>query len=472
MADSVSPKAGRFRMGLSVRLLILTVFFVMVAEILILAPSIARYRKAYLEEHIARGHLASLALQATPDHMVSRELEAELLDHAGAYAVALKSGERRLLALHRPMPPGIDLTFNLDGTTFFGWIRDAAEAMARDGNRVLRVMGRSAQDPEMTVEIVIDEAPMRDAMFGYTGRILFLSVGISLFTAGLVFLSLQWLMVRPMRNLTAAMTAFRENPEDPARTLASTGRGDEIGVAEQELAAMQDEVRGALRQKNRLATLGAAVAKVNHDLRNSLATAVLASDRLSNIEDPEVKKVTPRLYDAIDRAVSLCSQTLNYVSDSEPHVHRELFHLSELVEEVRASLRPTDGDGNAFVMRNEVPFETSVEADRQQLFRVLGNLGQNARLAGAHTVTVRAEADDEGLCIDVIDDGPGMPPKAQEKLFQPFAGSARKGGTGLGLVICHDIMLAHGGSIRLLETGETGTSFRLTLPHQTQPPMH
>lgn len=454
----------RFPLGLSGRLLVLTVFFVMVAEAMILAPSVARYRKTYLEEHIARGHLASLALEATADHMVSGELEEKLLDHAGAYSVALKEGERKLLVLRRPMPPGIDASFNLDGMTFFGWLRDGWDTVVQDANRVLMVMGYSPRNPDVMIEIVIDEAPMRDEMLGYAGRILTLSVIISFSTAGLVFLSLQWLMVRPMRHITGAMIAFRQNPEDEATTLPPSERGDEIGVAQRELAAMQQEVRGALRQKGRLATLGAAVAKVNHDLRNSLATAVLASDKLTNIEDPEVQKVAPRLYDAIDRAVSLCSQTLNYVSDSEPILQRDLFHLSELIDEVRAALRHEAKDGSDFKLRNEVPFETSVSADRQHLFRVLANLGRNARQAGATTATIRVGEGAGGLVLDVVDDGPGLPPKARDKLFQPFAGSARKGGTGLGLVISQEIMRAHGGDIQLVETGEAGTTFRLTLP--------
>src|SRR5690606_5767639 len=110
----------------------------------------------------------------------------------------------------------------------------------------------------------------------------------------LVYLSLQWLLVRPMRALTQNMTAFSEAPEDETRIIVPSGRSDEIGIAERQLQAMQHGLRAALRQKAHLAALGAAVARINHDLRNILSSASLMSDRLAHIEAPEVKRIAPR----------------------------------------------------------------------------------------------------------------------------------------------------------------------------------
>src|SRR5262249_30113336 len=160
----------------------------------------------------------------------------------------------------------------------------------------------SPKHPQATIEIVIDEAPMRLALIDYSQRILALSVFISLITATLLYLSLQWLMVRPLRRLIEGMMAFREDPEDVSRSIAATGRSDEIGVAEREFAEMQAGLRSALHQKTRLAALGTAVTKINHDLRNILATAGLVSDRLAGSDDPEVKRIAPTLVKAIDRA--------------------------------------------------------------------------------------------------------------------------------------------------------------------------
>ncbi len=454
--------------SLSARLLVLTVFFVMLAEVLIYAPSAGRFRLTYLEERLAAGHLAILALQATPDYMVSAELEAELLNHAGAYVVALKRPDGvKLMLGQRPVPP-IAASFDLGQAGFFRLIGEAFVTLTQTGNRVLRVVGQSPKHPEAIVEVVIDEAPMRTALIDYSGRVLALSIVISVFTAALVYLSLQWLMVRPMRRMTQSMMAFRAAPEDAARMITPSDRRDEIGVAQRELAEMQAGLRAALHHKTHLAALGAAVTKISHDLRNILATARLVSDRLGASGDPEVKRTTPVLLAAIDRAVELCSRTLDFTREGPPPLARSRFALGELVDEVGAALKPTLNGAAAWRMTGGA--DIRVEADRDQLFRVLQNLGQNAFEAGASTVEIAAsEAPDGadgpgGTVIEIADNGPGLAPRALDKLFQPFAGTGRAGGTGLGLAIARDLMRAHGGEIRLVSSTAEGTVFRLDLP--------
>ncbi len=456
--------------SLSARLLVMTVLFIMFAEFLIYAPSISRFRKVYLEQHIASAHLAMLALAATPDGMVSEDLEKELLIHAGAYGIVLRRTNMKLLMLSTKMPPRVDATFDLRDmgeSDILTWLVDAFSALAQKENRILRVIGVSPHDSSVDIEVVLDETPMREAMYAYSARILQLSIVISLLAAGLVYLSIQWLTVRPLRRITRSMMAFHENPEDETLTIRTSNRSDEVGVAQRELAAMQKELRVALLQKTRLATLGAAVAKINHDLRNSLATAVLVSDRLADIDDPEVQKVTPRLYTAIDRAVNLCSQTLDYVSEVAPPLHVARFNLHDLVAEAGSSFAALQTGDKSLVLVNRVEKDLYVIADREQIYRVLSNLGINAFEAGAGTLTVTAAAGSvKGgrLVIDVADDGPGLERKAKDRLFQPFAGSARDGGTGLGLIIVRDIMRAHGGDISLRKSDETGVTFRLDLP--------
>jgi signal transduction histidine kinase len=468
MNDVAPPLIQRqgVRLGLSARLLLLTVAFVMLSELFIYAPSIAQFRKSYLEKHIASADLATIALDETFGVEASPEMEAALLQGVGAYGIILRHPERKILALSDEMPPMADVIVDLRSDNFLMWMGDAFQALGQDRNRVMRVMGPSPRDPNVLIEVVMDEAPMVREMYVYSGGILSLSIVISLVTAGLVYLSLQWLLVRPMRRITASMTAFRADPEDEGRIIVPAARGDEIGVAQRELAVMQSELRAALRQKTRLATLGAAVAKINHDLRNSLSTAVLVSDRLADIDDPEVKKVTPRLYDAIDRAVKLCSQTLNFVRDLRPALNISRFPLSELVDGVGAELTGETPEAGMPVLANAVPAGLTVEADREQLFRAVSNLVRNAREAGAREVRVAAAGNGDTVCLEIADDGPGMPEKARQRLFQPFAGSARKGGTGLGLVIARDIMKAHGGDLVLADTGSGGTVFRVSLPSQ------
>jgi signal transduction histidine kinase len=454
----IDKRSGRpaVAMGLSGRLLALTVMFVMLAEVLIYVPSISRFRKGYLEDQIAKAHLAILAVGADPDKAVGQRLERDLLEHAGAYGIVLKKPDRRMLMLSKEMPPAVDVTFDLREGMFARWIGEALEALAQPRNRVMRVVAASPGEPDATIEVLIDETPMREAMYAFSVRILTLSIIISLFTAGLVYFSLQWLMVRPIVQLTNSMMRFRESPEDETVTTQVTERTDEIGLAQRELLAMQTELRAALHQKTRLAALGAAMAKINHDLRNTLAVAMLASDRLTTIDDPVVKRVTPQLYNAIDHAVALCKQTLDFVRHAGPVIRPRTFRLADLVTELGNAAGTPRIDGHGL--------DIEIRADREQLYRVLANLAVNAGEAGAGVLRIDARRVGDRVLIDVADDGPGIPPPAREHLFQPFSGSTRDGGTGLGLVIAREIINAHGGELTLAETGEKGTVFRIDLP--------
>ena len=448
--------------NLSARLLLLTVAFVMLAEVLIYAPSVGRFRLVYLEERLAAAHLAILTLDATPDQMIGKGLERELLEHVRAYSVGLTRPGAGKLMLMVTAPGPVDASFDLRESSFFGLIRDAFVTLMQDGDRVLRVVGVSSKDGATLVELVLDEAPLRVGMPGYSERILALSLGISLFTAALVYLSLHLLMVRPMRRITHSMALFRADPEDPTRIIRPSARSDEIGIAQRELAEMQLGLRSALQQRARLAALGAGVTRISHDLGNILATARLVSDRLSDSEDPEVRRITPTLLGAIDRAVNLCAQTLSFTREGAPKVERSRFDLGELVSEVGASV-PEQLSGEA-EWRNLIDPRLEVAADREQLYRVLSNLGRNAIQAGASRIEIGARREDDRVVIEFRDDGPGLSPRARERLFEPFAGSSRAGGTGLGLAIARELMRAHGGDIRLERSTSEGTCFRLDLP--------
>lgn len=438
--------------------------FVMLSEVFIYLPSIARFRLDYLAQRISAAHLATLALEATPEHMISDALRVELLHHAAAYAIIIaRPGDvRRVLA--GDMPPAAEALYDLRTTTMLDAIGEALMTLAQGDGRVIRVVGASPKDERVVVEVLLEEAPLRRQMIAYSWRILQLSVIISLVTAALVYLSLQWLMVRPLRRIADNMVAFREAPEDPARVIRPTTRGDEIGTTQRELAAMEEGLRAALGQQSRLAALGIAVAKINHDLRNALSAASLVSDQLGNSADPKVRRLAPTLATAIDRAIALCSQTLDYVRSGPPAPIRSRFALAELVGEAGGIVGLlTEGRTQ---WRNLVPADLEIEADRDQLLRVFVNLGRNAAEAGAKEVRIAVSAGDSSdrLAIDVADDGPGLPSKARDKLFTPFAGSVKAGGTGLGLAISREIARAHNGELELAGTSGQGTVFRLSLP--------
>src|SRR5438045_5102372 len=100
--------------SLSARLLVLTIFFVMLCEVLIFVPSVARYRMAWLDNHIAAGHIAILAMEASPTGQVDPALKNELLRHVGAHAVILHRPDGVVQMLDSPTPPKPDVTFDLN----------------------------------------------------------------------------------------------------------------------------------------------------------------------------------------------------------------------------------------------------------------------------------------------------------------------------------------------------------------------
>lgn len=464
-AQSVRPARRNLAFGLSWRILGLVVAAVMLAEVAIFLPSIARFRLVYLEQLVERGALAALALDATPDNMINEDLKRTLLDHARVDAVALVEPNRAKRALMnvepRPEMPG----FKLKDRSALGLIWDALSAMSHDGSRYIRVVGGSMRLPKAKVWIVVDEMPMRAAMYDYAGRILVLSIIVALSTAALLYLALRWMVVRPLQSLSADMTAFRRAPEDVGTERPPTQRNDEIGVVDREFQNLQRELRASLRQKSRLAEVGAATNKINHDLRNMLSTARLLSDRLARSDDERTRSLAPTILNTIDRAARLASDAIEYVRERPTPKLAEV-DLADLVAEVGVILQEQGEDRDPNLLRvwqNEIHSDR-VMADRDLLYRVFLNLGRNAFECGATSVTVRCRADGRFLLIDVVDNGPGIPSAVASQLFQPFTTGGRAGGAGLGLAIARDLVRLHGGEITLAESSDQGTTFRFTLP--------
>lgn len=452
--------------GLSWRILALVVTAVMTAEVFIFLPSIARFREVHLEQLIESGTLAALALDATPDNMVTEEVKRSLLNHARVDAVVLVEPNRPKRALMNIEPRPDMPSYNLKDRGALGLIWDALATMTYDGSRHIRVGGESMRLPAAMVWIVVDELPMRLAMYAYAGRILALSIIIAVFTAVLLYLGLRWLVIRPLQDLSSDMTAFRRAPEEGGTERAPTQRNDEIGVVDREFQNLQRELRASLRQKSRLAEVGAATNKINHDLRNMLSTARLLSDRLARSGDERTRVLAPTILNTIDRAARLASDAIEYVRD-RPAPRLAMLDLADLVDEAGIALQEQGEDSTPNLVRawlNAVDEGCPARADRDLLYRIFVNLGRNAFEAGATTVTIRSRTGGGFLLIDVADNGPGVPPAVAAQLFRPFTTGGRAGGAGLGLAIARDLVRAHGGDIALTETGASGTTFRFTLP--------
>jgi signal transduction histidine kinase len=473
---------ARRSLGLPGKLLLLTSIFVMLAEILIFVPSLANFRVNWLADRINAAHLAALASDAVPGGTVPASLRIELLSTAQVRGIAVRRmGQRRMVlppdedlkidATHdmRPMASGL-----FDGIAArVQLIFDAMAAFTMPPTWTMRVLGQPnalrqgdlaspfAYAPDDFVEILLPGAPLRDAMTRFGLNILGLSLIISGITAALVYFALSGLLVRPMMRLASNMTRFREMPEDASRIIVPSNRTDEIGVTERELARMQSELVHLLQQRNRLAQLGLAVSKVNHDLRNMLATAQLMSDRLAALPDPAVQRFAPKLIASLDRAISFCNDTLTYGRAEEAGPRRTRFPLRLLADEVGEGLGLPH---ERMTWSLKIDRQLEIDADRDHLFRILNNLVRNAVQAieagggQSGVITITAVRENGAVAIRVADNGPGVPEKALANLFQAFKGGARKGGTGLGLAIAAELITAHGGQLRH-EAGQPGAIF-------------
>ncbi|NCO86474.1 MAG: HAMP domain-containing histidine kinase [Rhodobacterales bacterium] len=452
--------------SLSGRFLVLTTVFVMLAEVLIFVPSVARFREDYLLLRLERAQIASLALLA--DDMLDADLEQELLTNAGVFNVVLRRDEVRQLALSSPIPAPIHATYDLRAPTAAALIGDAMALLWDRENRIIRVIGEPVKDGGLLIEVTMATGPLRAAMVDYGLNILYLSLVISVVTAALLFYAVRGLLVRPIKGVVAAMQSYAAAPEDARRIISPAASITELREAETALQSLQTQLTGALKQKERLAQLGGAVAKVSHDLRNILTTAQLFVDRIEGSQDPLVRRMAPKLVGSITRAVNLCEGTLAFGRAEEPPPALARVPLAAIVNDVIDAERLAAGDHD-LSFAEDVPAGLLVRADGEQLYRVLLNLVRNARQAIVATgkpgeICLRASEDDEAWWIHIFDTGPGLPAKAREHLFQPFQGGATKGGAGLGLAISAELLRGHGGLLELRRSDATGTEFALCLP--------
>jgi signal transduction histidine kinase len=452
-------------MGLSAKLLTLTVIFVMIAEILIFVPSVASFRRNWLDDRLAAAQVAVLVLEAAPREGLPAGLEAQLLDGVGALAIAARTGGARRLLAQENLPPEVGRTVDLRDKGRIESIVESLDIMFNGAERRIRVIGRSVGGADF-VEIVIDENPLRDAMLEFARNIAWLSIFIAGLTAALLFLALNLLIIRPVKRLAGNVMAFAGDPENPNRIVEPSGRADELGDAEIALAGMERTLSGALREKKRLAAVGLAVSKINHDLRNMLASAQLLSDRIGESKDPSVQRFGPKLIATLNRAIDFCQSTLAYGRVAEQDPKRRPTALAALAGDVAESLLLNQQGQPRF--ENRVAADLRVDVDPDQMFRVLSNLLRNAvqALSSARTpepvITIAAERAGSRTVIRLSDNGPGVPARVRESLFEAFSGSTSAGGAGLGLAIAAELVRLNGGSITLEDEGP-GAVFRIEI---------
>jgi signal transduction histidine kinase len=464
-----APENGKvpFSARLSTRILALTILFVMLAEVLIFVPSVTNMRLSWLRDRLNTAAAAAIVIDGLPKVELPRPLQDSTLMATGTKAIALHKEDITRMIVVSDMPPMINAQYDLSDMSFLPNARDALGTLLFGGDQVFSVRGPIGAS-KMEIELVMEDAALRKAMLVYCREILLFTIIISLVTAFLIYIVINRILIRPVARMTASMQDFAADPSNPSAILQPPKGADELALAARHLAAMQVELQRTIKQQKNLADLGLAVSKINHDMRNILSSAQLMSDRLADVGDPVIRGLSSKLVRTLGRAIGYSSEVLAYGRSSETAPRRNRIALRPLVEDAGEILGLNTGTDIRFI--SDLPRNLEVDADPEQLFRVIYNLCRNAVQAlenddnNAKTITVSAQREGKTVHLLIDDNGPGMPPKALDNLFSAFRGSARAGGTGLGLAIARELIEAHRGTIMLDDKPGRGTRFHITLP--------
>ena len=471
MATQTRAMPGPFS-GLSVKIIATIIVVILAVEVVIYLPSAANFRQSWLNDRLRVGTVAAHVLDAVPDAMnLPRTLTDRLLNSAGALAIVYRrEGQSQLLVLDNVELPREAVTVDMRQRDPATLIMGVLDTLLFGSNRTLRIVGEENGQPDRVIEVLMPEAPLRADLLVYSRNLFFLSLILAIITSAVLYVFVSRILIAPIRRLTANMVDFSEAPENPGLIMAPSDRQDEIGVMERGLATMETDLYSMLRQRRHLADLGLAVAKINHDLRNTLTSAQLLSDQVANVDDPKVQRLAPRLVQSIDKAIGFAQSVLDYGRQSATPPRPVPVDLHLLLDE--AAFDAGLVGHPSIRWRNGVPDAVSISADPDQFARIFDNLFKNAReaLEAANGkieepyVEVVFDETPDWLVLTVSDNGPGLPPRARENLFVAFEGSAKAGGTGLGLAIARELTEAHGGRLNYVDQ-PLGTRFDVTLPH-------
>ncbi len=461
-----------FFKGLSFKLIGTIIVAILLIEIFIYLPSVSNFRVNWLNDKLSSATVAISVLDVVPDVMdLPDGLGDKLLDNAGAIAIVYRrDGQSKLISHSEIDMPTSVIRADMRNSDPMELILGALESLLFGTNRVYNIVGVVQGQKAALIEVLVFEKPLRDAMITYSRNILILSLIVALITSAIIFIYINLVIISPISNLTKNMIAFRKNPKNASLIINESPRKDEIGIACRELRSMESDLFSMLKQRQHLADLGMAVAKINHDLRNMLNSVQLLSGQVARLDDPEVQHLAPRLVHSLDKAINFAQSVLEYGHQNSTPPKMLPVDLFSLVDEVAI-------DGGVFShpkikFINQVPDNISLMVDPEQMARIMLNLIKNAtqafevegvRVSEAQILVKYENRDDEGIAIIISDNGPGLPPRAKENLFKAFEGSARAGGVGLGLIIARELSEAHGGKLEFIEQ-EKGARFDICLP--------
>ena len=276
-------------------------------------------------------------------------------------------------------------------------------------------------------------------------------------------------ITRPLESLATSVRAFGQGKD--AEVTPPAGAQGEVA----QLAQAFDQMRQSIKQsqaaqlKNeRLATIGQMASSIIHDLRNPLATISTAAEVMRNdgIQSGRRRTMIETQIRASHRMNAMLTEILEF-SRGNYKLNPKVQPLAPIVQRAAQELG-TQMSQSGIRLNVEIPGDLALNADGEKLARVFENLLVNSIQAMQRpeggTIEIRAVKDDGQWQVNVIDDGPGIPPAIRERLFEPFISHGKQGGTGLGLAIARGIVEAHGGKVSLENGHPGGARFVIRLP--------
>ena len=444
--------------SLSRRMVLVILGFIAFAQILILIPTLPQFHKSEIQSR-----MRELAFMAELRRLEADNAESHTPIPEGCGIGLLSNngekiwlGSAKTIAAVRNIDPILwkDDFFNQIPLTFSALFSvDEMPVVYRVNTSKITSSGVHAR---LKRDFVVDVILPRDIASNALRLQVLKSVGLILFLSLLIGLPFAYIfhhrVSKPIKTLIKDMTEFAEDPYQPRSGGIYDTDETIITEAQQALNILQTATRRELVQRDKLASLGEAVTKVNHDMRNVLSSAMLVSDSLEQSDDPKVKKSSKVVNTAIERAVLLCGQMLTFIKTPESITPKQS-EIAKIIEECAEEMN----------VRIDYEGPEQLLVDGAYFFRLIHNLVNNAARAGADHITIAIWKAGSFAVMDISDNGPGMDENTKALIFKPFAGST-KGSSGLGLCISRDIAIAHGGDLRLTRSNENGSEFRLRLP--------
>jgi signal transduction histidine kinase len=312
-----------------------------------------------------------------------------------------------------------------------------------------QVISRLNDDEALVFNVKVDKSLLSFLLTPTALLVIIIIVSMLLMS----FYAVRW-VVAPLAAVANAAATFGRTPQN-YEALSRTGPHEIIQVTDA-LNEMRTRIRALLDDRSRM------LAAISHDLRTPLTRLRLRTERV-----PDLTLRTAMLGD-ITTVSRMLDETLEFLRDDAQAEGTSRIDLPSFLQTICSDFSDM-GHAVSYDGPARMPFQCRPRA----LSRALTNIVENAvKHAGTVTVALAADADN-GIRIDVIDDGPGIAAGLYEKVFEPFfkADNARgsgKGnnGFGLGLSIARDIIKRHGGSIEMKPHEPTGLRVAMVMPTQ------